>query len=177
MLPDGGASLEVTFAAVKKIFSAYSGYQKNKLAESDQALREEVRRRSRMVREHVESSHKVAHRKRLTDLRVALNDVLEACDAFEDDAKFSTSHTPSSGHSASSDINRKTLKRLVQHDLDTLRRLLEATRGANQLMDDLGQDGEETELNKQAHELGRMMNSARNHFRERNMLLDGYAKK
>jgi len=177
MIPDGGASIEMTVAAVKKIFSAYSGYQKGKLAESDQALREEVRRRARMVREHIETVHGIAHRKRLTDLRVTLNDVLVTCDSMEDDAKFSTSHTPGSAHSASSKISKKMLKNLVQHDLNTLKKLLEATREGNQMMVDIGEELGERELSKQSLEINRRMNGARNHFRERNMILDGFIKK
>jgi hypothetical protein len=170
-------SIELALAAARNIFSAYGGYQKGKLAQSDQALREEVRRRSRMVRDHIEAVHDKAHKKRMKDLRSTIKEVMECCDSLEDDARYSTSHTPKATHDVQVDISKKILKKLVNHDLETLERMVKATRSANELVHDLSTNQDEDVLVRQASDLRQSLTGARNHFRERNMIFDGYTKK
>ena len=46
-------TVAATVAATKVIWAAYAGYQMGKLSQSDQALREEVRRRAEMIHHHL----------------------------------------------------------------------------------------------------------------------------
>ena len=177
MLPDGGATIELAISAVQKIFSSYGGYKRGKLSQSDQALREEVGRRTRMVREHLDAVHDKAHRKRLRELRSELKEAMETCNAIDDDARFSTSSTPEVSHDAQVKLTKKVLKQIVEHDLDTLEKLVKVTNAANQVENDIAEGLEESELVRQVSGVRQSLIGVRNHFRERNMIFDGYTKK
>ena len=112
-------TLSVANTATKMMFAAYSGYQKGKLANSDQGLREEVRRRAEAVKEMLHPLHKNAHRKKLRSLRSEIQEVMDLCDEFASSAKYSISHTPNSQHDAAVQLKKKSLKILVEHDFNT----------------------------------------------------------
>ena len=71
----------------------------------------------------------------------------------------------------------KVQKKLVNHDLSTLNLLVEATRDANLLLESLRTIGDEGELNTMAGLVHDRIGRARNHFRERNMYIDGLVKR
>ena len=162
---------------VRALYSAYGGYQRGKLAESDQGLREEVRRRSEMVKSHLTTVHDIAHTHGRRELRDTLLIAMNSCMALSDDAKFSTSHTPNTNHDAQPKIPRKKLKALVEHDLDTLQRLVKCVNIANELEEGHIEDADWQSAVRSARTLNQSLTSARNHFRERNMILDGLMKK
>ena len=136
----GDPAIKATIAATKVVWSAYAGYKKGQLGESDHAIREEVRRRGEMVRNHLEPVHDDAHRAEETELRERITAAIEACDTFVDEARFSVSHTPMSDHDAGAKLDKKMMKRLVEHDLATLERLRKR-RSANRLAEASGRRG------------------------------------
>jgi Asp-tRNA(Asn)/Glu-tRNA(Gln) amidotransferase A subunit family amidase len=169
--------ITASLTATKALWAAYAGYQKGKLGESDQALREEVRRRSEMIRNHLDAIHDEAHRDGKRRLRRSINDVMQACDVLITDARYAVSHTPNSKHDAAPQMNKKALKKLIEHDLATLERLRDSTQAANQLAHDLAGGSEESELVDLAGTVRQKMTGARNHFSERNMIIDGLTKR
>ena len=173
----GDPAIKATIAATKVVWSAYAGYKKGQLGESDHAIREEVRRRGEMVRNHLEPVHDDAHRAEQTELRERITAAIEACDTFVDEARFSVSHTPMSDHDAGAKLDKKMVKRLVEHDLATLERLREATQAANRLAEASGRRGHVEEQITLASEVRQRMIGARNHFSERNMILEGMTRK
>lgn len=172
-----GLNISTAVTAVRALFKAYSSYEKGKLAHSDQSLREEVRRRSRMIREHLEPLHDDAHREGAIKLRERVVDVINLCDKIGVDAIYTASHTPDSEHIAQANLNKAKLKELVSHDLATLEKLVACTRLVNETSHIIGTESDEEKALVKLNELRQDLTGARNHFRERNMLLDGLTAK
>jgi hypothetical protein len=74
-------------------------------------------------------------------------------------------------------LSRKAQKKLVNHDLSTLNLLVEVTRDANALLESLRTSEEEAQLVITAGGINDRIGRARNHFRERNMYIDGLVKR
>ena len=120
-------ALPVLINGVKALASAYDGYEKGRFMKSDQAVREEIRRRADMMRSHIERIMERHHR----------------------------------------DGNRE---QRDEHDLKTLNLLVDTTRMLNLI---LSGDEEAPSMAEIHDRIGR----ARNHFRERNMYIDGLEKR
>lgn len=168
--------LNAAIAATKALWGGYSGYSGGKLRNSDQALRQEVRRRTLMVRSHVEVVHDQAHYARRSVVRDAAKSALEACDELARDAQLATSVAPSSDHDGVVELPRKVLKQLVEHDLVTLEKLVASTRRSN-AVEHADPDQEDASLAGELRHLRQDLTGARNHFRERNMLIDGFVRR
>ena len=169
------AGVGTAISAVRAVFTAYAGYEKGRIVDTDRGIREEVRRRATMVRQHLDGIHDTAHRERQRDLREAVKQAIEVLDALADDASTSISAMPKSNHEAAHSLKKKDLKSLVQHDFDTLTRLVECTRNANEIADGQAKGNEEQGLISSTKSLRQKAQGLRNHFRERNMILDGIA--
>ena len=128
-----------------------------------------------MVRQHLDGIHDTAHRERQRDLRGVVKQTVEVLDALADDAGTSVSAMPKSKHEAAHKLKKKELQSLVQHDFDTLTRLVECTRNVNEIADGQAKGDEEESLVSATKSLRQKTQGIRNHFRERNMILDGIA--
>ena len=175
MFPDPTISAVIT--ATRLIFTAYSGYQKGKLANSDQALREEVRRRCEAVRGQITPLYSQAHRNKQRNLRNSLQDIMDVCDQFIADARYSISHTPDSSHGAAVKLNKKSLKLLIEHDFDTLDRLVKCEEQIKVIAIDLGSAANEGDLCTLTSTTRVILTESRHHFAQRNMIIDGYVRK
>ena len=173
MEPSAGVGTAIS--AVRAVFTAYAGYEKGRIVDTDRGIREEVRRRATMVRQHLDGIHDTAHRERQRNLREAVKQAVEVLDAVADDAGTSVSAMPKSKHEAAHSLKKKDLKSLVQHDFDTLTRLVECTRSANEIADGQAKGQDESDLVSATKSLRQKAHGIRNHFRERNMILDGVA--
>ena len=168
--------LNAAIAATKAVWGGYSGYARGRLRHSDQALRQEVRRRTLMVRSHLEVVHDQAHYDRRTRVREQASTVIDACDELAKDAHLATSVAPESAHDGVVELPTKLLKQLVEHDLGTLEKLVHCTRISNEI-EHADPEAPESELKGLLRGLRQDLTGARNHFRERNMLLDGFVKR
>ena len=170
-------TLSVAITATKMMFAAYSGYQKGKLANSDQGLREEVRRRAEAVKEMLHPLHKNAHRKKLRSLRSEIQEVMDLCDEFASSAKYSISHTPNSQHDAAVQLKKKSLKILVEHDFNTLDKLVNCEKFISEMTQKINNSSDENTLIQEIGEIRTMLIESKNYFTQRNMIIDGYIKK
>ena len=168
-------ALSVAITATRVIFAAYTGYQKGKLANSDQGLREEVRRRAVGVKNQLHPLYKKVHRNKLRELRSDIQEVMDICDEFADSAKYSISHTPNSKHDAAVQLKKKSLKLLVEHDFNTLDKLVNCEKNISTLVGDIG--SEESLMIERVSEIRTMLIDSKNYFTQRNMIIDGYVKK
>jgi len=164
---------DTAILAVKTIFAAYSGYSKGKFSDTDRGVREEVRRRSTMLKNHLSNIHDSAHESRHRKARKETDKVAAICDQIQLDAQYSTARTPHSEHDGIGKMNKKNIKKLIDHDLSTLQRLVNCTNKVNEISDYQTREAEETELVSSLKELAQMCTGTRNHFLERNMLIDG----
>ena len=170
-------TLSVAITATKMMFAAYSGYQKGKLANSDQGLREEVRRRAEGIREMLHPLYKNAHRNKLRNLRSEIQGVMDICDDFADSAKYSISHTPNSQHDAAVQLKKKSLKMLVEHDFNTLDKLVNCEKSIPNVAQKINSSENENSLIVEVGQIRTMLIQSKNYFTQRNMIIDGYIKK
>lgn len=164
------SGLGLAVSAVRSIWGAYTAYEVGKIKETDEGLRDEVRRRLGMIRNHVNSMDD-----RLLTSRHA--DGLEVCkrlrislEVFETDLAMGISGTIGSVHPQAEKTKKKDIRQLVDHDKATLERLVKVTHHANASMTAMTESNEDqsvTELSMLEQELVQ----ARNHFSERHSLL------
>ena len=170
-------TLSVAITATRMMFAAYSGYQKGKLANSDQGLREEVRRRAEGVKDLLHPLYNKAHRNKLRNLRSEIQEVMDICDEFADSAKYSISHTPNSKHDAAVQLKKKSLKILVEHDFNTLEKLVNCEKYISELSQEVNSNVNEDVLIPHIGKIRTMLIAGKNYFTQRNMIIDGYVKK
>lgn len=163
-------ALPVLINGVKALASAYDGYEKGRFMKSDQAVREEIRRRADMIRSHIERIMERHHRDGNREQRDECNSTLTSVHGISEDATMAVTGSPNSIHDGVGKLSRKGRKRIVEHDLKTLNLLVDTTRMLNLILS----DDEEAPSMADVHDrIGR----ARNHFRERNMYIDGLEKR
>ncbi len=170
-------ALPAAINGVRLLVNAFDGYDKGKFIKSDKAVCEEIRRRSAMLQDHFERIHAHSHNNGLKDLRSSCDEIFASIQNIGDDAQYSVTGSPRTVHIDVGKLSKKAQKKLVNHDLTTLNLLVEATRDANVLLESLRTGGEEGELTNMAGMVHDRIGRARNHFRERNMYIDGLVKR
>jgi len=170
-------ALPAAINGVRLLVNAFDGYDKGKFIKSDKAVCEEIRRRSAMLQDHFERIHTHSHKNGLKDLRSSCDEIFASIQNIGNDAQYSVTGSPRTVHIDVGKLSKKAQKKLVNHDLTTLNLLVEATRDANELLESLRTGGEECELTNMAGMVHDRIGRARNHFRERNMYIDGLVKR
>ncbi len=170
-------ALTASVNSVRMLVSAFEGYEKGKFIKSDKAVCEEIRRRSEMLQNHFERVHAHSHKNGLKELRGSCDEIFITIQSMSGDAQFSVTGSPRSAHIEVGKLSRKAQKKLVKHDLSTLNLLVEVTRDANALLESLRTSEEEAQLIIMAGGINDRIGRARNHFRERNMYIDGLVKR
>jgi hypothetical protein len=113
----------------------------------------------------------------MKELRGSCDEIFATIQSISGDAQFSVTGSPRSSHIEVGKLSKKAQKQLVNHDLSTLNLLVEVTRDANALLESLRTSEEEAELIIMAGGINDRIGRARNHFRERNMYIDGLVKR
>ena len=170
-------ALPAAINGVRMLVTAFDGYDKGKFIKSDKAVCEEIRRRSSMLQDHFERIHAHSHKSGMRELRSSCDEIFATITGIGDDAQYSVTGSPRTIHVDVGKLSKKVQKKLVNHDLSTLNLLVEATRDANLLLESLRTIGDEGELNTMAGLVHDRIGRARNHFRERNMDIDGLVKR
>ena len=167
-------ALPVLINGVRALATAYDGYEKGKFLKSDQAVRGEIRRRTDMMRGHLERIQSRAHQQGDRKLRNECEDVLVTLQGVSDDAQMAVTGSPTSIHDGAGKLSRKGQKKIVEHDLKTLNMMVDCTRLINAILSpgEVEIEGE-ISMNMVHDKIAR----ARNHFLERNMYIDGLVKR
>lgn len=165
-------TLTAAITAAKTLFSAYEGYQRGKISETDEGIRDEIRRRSDMLRSHLENIHNIAYQEGMKGLRNEVQHTMESCNAVSDVAQFGSSYRSKGNPSIQGNLAKKRLKALVNHDLKTLELLAECVYNCNQLQDELikGSNGEESI--KMARHIQQKLTRVQNFLNDRNTVFD-----
>ena len=172
-----GLALPAAINGVRMLVSAFEGYDRGKFMKSDKAVCEEIRRRTDMLHGHIERIHADSHKKSMRELRSSCDEVFVTIQQMADDAQFSITGSPGTSHIEVGKLSKKAQKLLVTHDLSTLNLLVQASRDANELLESLRNREEEVDLAAKAGAMNDRIGRARNHFRERNMYIDGLVKR
>ncbi len=172
MFPDPSISAAIT--ATRLLFTAYNGYQKGKLINSDESLRTEVQGRIDRLRIQIDLLYTKAHRNKQRDLRSSLQDIIDLCDQFTSDARFGFSHSTNSKHAAAAKMNKKSLKVLIEHDFNTLDKLETCKNHIENLTNRIETDSEESELYLISKETRIMLAKSKDYFSQRKLIMYGY---
>ena len=172
MFPDPSISAAIT--ATRLLFTAYNGYQKGKLSKSDESLRNEVQKRIEDVRTQIDLLYSKAHRNKQRKLRTSLQDIIDLCDRFISDARFGLSHTSNSKHDAAAKMNKKSLKLLIEHDFNTLEKLVECKEHIETITGQMENNAEESELYSLSTETRTMLSKSQHYFSQRKLIMYGH---
>ncbi|RAH16310.1 MAG: hypothetical protein CMB56_000830 [Methanobacteriota archaeon] len=172
MFPD--PSISAAISATRLLFTAYNGYQKGKLIDSDESLRTEVQGRIDRLRIQIDMLYTKAHRNKQRNLRSSLQDIIEICDQFTSDARFGLSHSTNSKHAAAAKMNKKSLKVLIEHDFNTLDKLEICKNHIENLTNLIETDSEESDLNTISREIRKILVKSKEYFSQRKLIMYGY---
>ena len=157
----------MTLSSIMKIYSDYSAYKSTKVKDTDKGLRDDIDRRITMVRRHVDS----LEARYLKDKNVEAIDILNRArttlTAFSHDVQYGSVGTTEQVSLAKS-LKKGQVKTLMGHDLAVLKRLVEATRMVNALLDGQGRNEDRT---TQLHEFEQTLVGVQNQFNDRTSFL------
>ncbi len=170
------SALLTAVQGVRALISAYDGYEKGRFMKSDEAVRAEIQRRCEMVARHAEKLqgdvHQAGHRNARTNLEL----MIESTHLLRNEAQFSITSNHVSQHKGIGKLKSKAVRKLVMHDSEVLQSLVETTRMANELANDL-QGLDEEFLMSRISDWHQKLTRTRNMYLERNMYIDGLVKR
>ena len=172
VFPDPSISAAIT--ATRLLFTAYNGYQKEKISKSDEALRDEVRTRTEKIRSQIDILYSKAHRNKQRKLRTSLQDIIDLCDQFISDVRYSLSHSSGSKHEVAVKMNKKSLKILIEHDFNTLNKLEKCKEKIETITKQIENDASESELYLITIETRKMLLESQHYFSQRKLIMYGY---
>lgn len=162
--------------AVRAVVSAYEGYEKGRFMKSDEAVRSEIQRRCEMINRHIEKIQTDLHRAGNRDSRNMLDGLLESINLMRSEAQFSITSNHVSKHAGIGTLDSKSVRKLVKHDGEVLQGLVNITRMANELFNDLSALNQE-DLAQRISDWQQSITRVRNMYLERNMYIDGLTKR
>ena len=170
------SALAATVQGVRALVSAYDGYGKGRFMKSDEAVRAEIQRRCEMVARHAEKLQGDVHQAGYRDARKSLESLIESTHLLRNEAQFSIASNHVSQHKGIGKLKSKAIRKLVSHDSQVLQSLVETTRMANELANDMNVLDEES-LNSRISDWHQKLTRTRNMYLERNMYIDGLVKR
>ena len=170
------SALAAAVQGVRALMSAYDGYEKGRFMKSDEAVRAEIQRRCEMVARHAEKLQGDVHQSGYRDARKSLESMIESTHLLRSEAQFSIASNHVSEHKGIGKLKSKAVRKLVTHDGEVLNSLVEATRMANELANDL-QGLDEVSVMSRISDWQQKLTRTRNMYLERNMYIDGLVKR
>ena len=170
------SALAAAVQGVRALISAYDGYEKGRFMKSDEAVRAEIQRRCEMVARHAEKLQGDVHQSGYRDARKSLESMIESTHLLRSEAQFSIASNHVSEHKGIGKLKSKAVRKLVTHDGEVLKSLVETTRMANELAKDL-QGLDEASVMSRISDWQQKLTRTRNMYLERNMYIDGLVKR
>lgn len=170
------SAFAASLQGLRALISAYDGYEKGRFMKSDEAVRSEIQRRCEMISRHAEKLQGDVHRLGYRDARSNLESLIESTHILRNETQFSIASNHVSQHKAIGKLKSKSVRKLVNHDSEVLQSLVEATRMANELADEMSDLDEET-INHRISEWHQKFTRTRNMYLERNMYIDGLTRR
>lgn len=170
------SALAAAVQAVRAVVSAYEGYEKGRFMKSDEAVRAEIQRRCEMVARHTEKIQADVHRSGNRKARTMLDSMLDSINILRSEAQYSITSNHVSQHKGIGTLNSKSVRKLVKHDGEVLKALVDITTMANKLASGIDEKSPE-EVIVEISEWQQKLNRTRNMYLERNMFIDGLTKR
>ena len=160
-------AIALAVTSVRSIFGSYQAYQTGKIKETDEGLRDDIRRRITMIRNHVvniETNADVKSMKQAGKLRSLL-------DRFTSDVKMGISGSVGSSHTQAEKVKKKQINALIEHDKVILEKLVKLTNQVNLAQSNFnsGSDSVSNDL----LDAEQLTSSIMNRYLERQTLLGG----
>ena len=166
-------SLALSIAGVRALLKSYDAYIGRKVMETDQAVCQEVRRRVTAILEEATINHERAHRAKDRVSRREYERLMDLCNGFLEDTRWSITRTHSTGHPGLAKLGKKDVHVLVAHDLQVLQSLDSCSSRTSGLSYDAGSGSMDEKISDFSGDFGRV----KSQFRERNTIFDGIAKR
>ena len=164
-------AIALAVTSVRSFLGSYQAYQTGKIKETDEGLRDDIRRRITMIRNHVVNietnavdNSDVKSMKQAGKLRSLL-------DRFATDVKMSISGSVGSSHAQAEKVNKKQIKALIEHDKVILEKLVKLTNQVNLAQSNFNSDSES--VSGDLLEAEQLTSSIMNRYLERQTLLGG----
>ena len=170
------STLAAAVQGVRALISAYDGYEKGRFMKSDEAVRAEIQRRCEMLSRHAEKLQGDVHSAGNRDARSSLDTMIESINILRNEAQFSITSNHVSQHTGIGKLKSKAVRKLVDHDSAVLNALVETTRMANALADDMNGLDDDV-VNARIADWHQKLTRTRNMYLERNMYIDGLTKR
>ena len=170
------STLAAAVQGVRALISAYDGYEKGRFMKSDEAVRAEIQRRCEMLSRHAEKLQGDVHSAGNRDARGSLETMIESINILRNEAQFSITSNHVSQHTGIGKLKSKAVRKLVDHDSAVLNALVETTRMANALADDMNGLDDDV-VNARIADWHQKLTRTRNMYLERNMYIDGLTKR
>ncbi len=162
-------SLALSIAGVRALLKSYDAYVGKKVMETDQALCQEVRRRVTAILEEATLNHERAHRAKDRVSRREYESLIDMCNGFLEDTRWSITRTQSTGHPALAKLGSKDVHLLVEHDLQVLQSL----DSCNNNSSDLSYNPNSESMVQEISDFSGDFRRVKSQFRERNTIFDG----
>ena len=170
------SALAATVQGVRALISAYDGYEKGRFMKSDEAVRAEIQRRCEMLTRHAEKLQGDVHTAGNRDARGRLESMIESINLLRNEAQFSVTSNHVSQHTGIGKLKAKAVRKLVNHDSEVLQALVDTTRMANELADEMS-DLDDEGIVARISDWHQKLTRTRNMYLERNMYIDGLTKR
>ena len=116
---------------VQLILTGYNGYTKGSRIENDKLVREEIVRAINRVRNHMKNIFDIKFKENNMDIARVAKQCMEECDYFSEDVKKAVGGMEHAFLSGQSSPSNRELKKLIQHDHDSITMIIEAVNLAN----------------------------------------------
>ena len=170
------STLAAAVQGVRALISAYDGYEKGRFMKSDEAVRAEIQRRCEMLSRHAEKLQGDVHAAGNRNARGSLETMIESINILRNEAQFSITSNHVSQHTGIGKLKSKAVRMLVDHDSAVLNALVETTRMANALADEMSGLDDDA-VNARIADWHQKLTRTRNMYLERNMYIDGLTKR
>ena len=163
------ASLALSIAGVRALLKSYDAYVGRKVMETDQVVCQEVRRRVTAILEEATLNHERAHRAKDRVSRREYERLMDMCNGFLEDTRWSITRTQSTGHPALAKLGKKDVRVLVEHDLQVLQSL----DSCNTNTSGLSYNANSETMDQIISDFSGDFRRVKSQFRERNTIFDG----
>ena len=166
-------SLALSIAGVRALLKSYDAYVGRKVMETDQAVCQEVRRRVTAILEEATLNHERAHRAKDRVSRREYERLMDMCNGFLEDTRWSITRTQNTSHPALAKLGKKDVRVLVEHDLQVLQSL----DSCNSSTSDLSYNSRSESMDQIISDFSVDFGRVKSHFRERNTIFDGITRR
>lgn len=150
---------------------SYMAYANGRLQETDDELRQDLRRRLTMVRNHVANIERRAVQRNDAGMVRELQSILVVLDGFMDDVRTGAHGSSGSVHTQATKISRKQIKEVIVHDEKIYEKLVEVVNAINAVEHAYGSGEGDASANVAAVE--QLLTNTRGRFQQRTTFLGG----